>query len=185
MQDAKKKEWRIKKISYLPKGQKYQSAHTENPLRSLAMVFGFLIFAAGVGLMLMHKIKPPLGISMIVFGILTITVGSLLAVWYRQRNWVRIMADCLDRDFQFHTEYTRNNGRLQAHEKWTPRILCSFTYKKKEYQVTPDFPILFNFRSRESAQRYINAGVNSKNKCVLWVNPENPLQTLFLKKKLI
>ena len=80
MQDAKKQEWRIKKISYLPKGQKCQSAQAENPLRSLAMVFGLLISAGGVALLVMHKIKPSLGISMIVFGILTITVGSLLAV---------------------------------------------------------------------------------------------------------
>lgn len=88
---------------------------------------------------------------------------------------------CVDREVQ-EFEDPDSVGSFVKNTFWAPRILCEFDYKGTRYRVTPIIVKLTAFSTKEDVNRFLDERINSDGTCTLWVNPKNPLHTVFHKK---
>ena len=110
-----------------------------------------------------------LGISML---------GIICSAFQLQSGWKRIDAHCIDREI---SEYEKEPGDITS--SWGYRLICVFSFDGKECKVTPEPSTLVSFRSKQQVEKYLNGKINQNGYCKLWVNPKNPLQTVFHKKR--
>lgn len=108
------------------------------------------------------------------FGVGGLVAGILACVYtasQRYQHWVSVNAICCDKEVR--------SARPQGHEVWTFRVQCDFQYEGKTYAVTPALGLWCNFRKEEAVLKYLNETIDQNGNCLLWVNPDNPLQTSF------
>jgi hypothetical protein len=78
-------------------------------------------------------------------------------------------------------ELEKDQGDLIS--SWAYRLVCEFRYEGKTYRVTPDFSHLASFCSKGKVERYLDERIDLYGNCLLWVDPKNPLHTIFENKK--
>lgn len=92
-----------------------------------------------------------------------------------------VEAACIDKDVQEFEEFDPDGGFPNA-KIWAARILCQFNYNGCRYTVTPIIVKLTAFSTEEEVNRFLEARIDSDGICTLWVNPDNPLHTVFHEK---
>jgi hypothetical protein len=115
-------------------------------------------------------------------GLLIAILGRLYAAWHKQSGWVKISATCIDQEVQKRKAKTGNHTFTDV---WLCRLHCTFNYKGKNYEVTPETHHVVNFSSQEKAEQFLESSISNNGICSLFINPQNPLQANFVKKQLI
>jgi hypothetical protein len=113
-----------------------------------------------------------------VSGLVVIMTGVILSAYQIQFGWKRINAQCIDREI---SEYLKEPGDITS--SWGYRMICIFTLEGMEYKVTPEPSHLVNFKSKQKVKKYLNERIDENGNCQLWINPKNPLQTVFHRKR--
>jgi hypothetical protein len=117
-------------------------------------------------------------IMIAVAGLAITMLGIISAAFQKQAGWKCIDAQCIDREI---VECERDPGEMTS--TWAYRLVCVFTYEGKEYKVTPESSDLTGFSSERQVQKYLDERIQPDGHCQLWINPQNPLQTIFHKKR--
>jgi len=89
-----------------------------------------------------------------------------------RRNWVKILAQCTDKEWKSVLGAPGRNGGVS--KTWIFQLLCEFELDGKRYTVTPGY--WSTFFSESQLQKFLNKVISPEDKCQLWVNPKNPLQ---------
>lgn len=105
-------------------------------------------------------------------------LGVALSALQLQSGWKRVEARCIDREIR---EYGKEPGEMTS--SWGYRLICGYDLDGTEYRVTPEPSNLAAFRSREHVETYLSGRIDPNGRCQLWINPRNPLQTVFHKKR--
>jgi hypothetical protein len=169
--------WRIQWIPWW-EPEKPEVIRPKNPLPliGVALFLGAIFWGQ----------RPIFGISLSVYqtiavliaGLAIIMLGVIISAFQNQFGWIRINAFCIDREIR---EYSREPGDLTS--TWGYRLLCVFNYEGQEYKVTPEASHLTGFNSERQVQKYLNERIGHDGYCQLWIDPDNPLHTIFHKKK--
>jgi hypothetical protein len=101
-----------------------------------------------------------------VVGLSVALFGSLFSIALKKREWVIVNADCLDREIG---QEWHSHGQT-----WCFRTVCQFTLECKQYTVTPDYSGIV--ASRQGAERFLGRAISPAGKCLLYVNPADPLE---------
>ena len=117
-------------------------------------------------------------ITIAVSGLAIVMLGIISSAFQLQSGWKRIEAQCIDREIG---EYWKEPGVITS--SWGYRLVCIFSFEGKEYTVTPEPSNLVSFNSKQQVEQYLNEKINENDSCQLWINPKNPLQTVFHKKR--
>ncbi len=168
------------RIQWIPwwKPDKPEIINSKNPLSLIGVVIFIGVFFwnnysfFGVTLTVSQIIAVAvsgLGISML---------GVISSAFQIQSGWKRIDAQCIDRDIR---EYEKVLGDITS--SWGYRLICVFSFEGNEYKVTPEPSNLIGFNSKQQVEKYLNEKINQHGNCQLWINPKNPLQTVFHKKR--
>ena len=174
--------WRIGNIPWQEDGKPEYYFNT--PL-TLGMVFvGLIGFFGGVFLLVGHSTSIPLGIGVAVAGLLILLSSRFAAGYFLYRDFERVDAKCLDQEVR-KFEDPDSVGSINRITYWVPRILCEFTYKGRTYRVTPTIAKQCAFPDEKSAVQFLQERMDPDRRCTLWINPANPLQTVFHKKPLM
>jgi hypothetical protein len=169
--------WRIQWIPWWEPG-KPEIIKPKNPL----VLIGIVIFLGTIfgipwsffGVTLSAKQI----IALMVSGLVIIMIGFILSAFQIQLGWKRINAQCIDREI---SEYLKEPGDITS--LWGYRMICIFRFEGMEYKVTPEPSHLVNFNSKQQVEKYLNERIDQNGNCQLWINPKNPLQTVFHKKR--
>jgi hypothetical protein len=172
--------WRIQHISWQPEG-KLEFYNPPSPFTWLLILVGFAAFFGGIPLMADNLVSTPVGIGIMLAGIVLLIASRYTAGYRLYRHYVRVDAKCLDRDVQ-EFEDPDNAGSLIKNTFWAPRLLCEYRYRGQTYTVTPIIVKTVAFRTESAVHRFLDARIDRNQKCTLWINPEVPLQTFFHKK---
>lgn len=113
-----------------------------------------------------------------VSGLAIIMLGIILSACQIQYGWKQVVARCIDREI---SEYAREPGDLTS--SWGYRLVCVFHFEGEEYKVTPEPSHVVTFNSKRQVQRYLHEKITDDGSCRLWINPENPLLTIFHKRR--
>ena len=111
-------------------------------------------------------------------GLIIALIGILYSALKKQAGWTRIDATCLGREIR---EVAGDPDDIKP--VWAYRLVCRFIYNEKTYTVTPEYSHAINFRSAQHVEQYLNERIQPDGRCHLWINPHNPLQTIFHKKR--
>lgn len=117
-------------------------------------------------------------IAIAILGLAIIMLGIISSALQIQSGWKRIDARCIDREIG---EFAKEPGVITS--SWGYRLICAFSFGGKEYIVTPESTNLVSFNSKQNVEKYLNKKISHDGSCQLWINPKNPLQTVFHKKK--
>lgn len=117
-------------------------------------------------------------IAIALSGLCITLLGTILSAFQIQSGWKRIDAKCIDRDIR---EYEKDPGDITT--SWGYRLICTFNFDGNDYKVTPELPNLQGFNSKQKVEKYLNEKISQTGFCQLWINPRNPLQTVFHKKR--
>ena len=109
-------------------------------------------------------------------GLAITMLGIISAAFQKQAGWKCIDAQCIDREIG---ECEKDPGVMTS--TWVYRLVCVFNYEGKEYKVTPEPSHLTSFSSERQVQKYLDERIQPGGRCQLWINPKNPLQTIFHK----
>ena len=110
-------------------------------------------------------------------GLAIAMLGSVYTAVQIQADWERVEAQCIDREI---AECSDPDGGSPS---WAYRLLCTFRYKGLEYTVTPEASHLVSFNSERGVQKYLEERIQPDGRCQLWIDPQNPLHTIFHKKR--
>lgn len=108
-------------------------------------------------------------------GLAIILLGRFYAAFKRHADWQRVTARCVDREIQKRTGY-RGGDRGTS---WEYRLLCTFEFNGRAWQVTPEPSHMVAFNSQAKIERYLEERIQPDGTCKLWVDPSNPLHTMF------
>ena len=141
---------------------------------------GFVAFLGSVLLVVTGRAHVSvLGIGVVGLGV--ILLGRLYAVRDKQRGWVEVSTRCEDREVQKRMSYAGKRPK----PTWEYRLRCTLRYNDQDFMVTPELPRVFGFSSEASVHEYLETRIGPDGACKLWINPENPLQTMFHRKQII
>jgi hypothetical protein len=172
--------WRIQHIPWQPEG-KLEYYSPGSLLSWMLILVGFAGFFGGIPLLSKNIVSTPVGIGIMICGLLLL-FSSRFSTGYRlYRKYVRVNAKCLDREV-LEYEDPDSYGSLRKITYWAPRILCEFSHNGKQYTVTPIIVKTVAFGTEESVNKFLDDRIDSNQNCTLWINPDNPLQTIFHKK---
>ena len=105
-------------------------------------------------------------------------LGVISSAYQVQAGWILIDARCIDREIR---EYEKEPGDITS--TWGYRLVCVFSYEGNEYKVTPEPSHLSGFSSEIQVEKYLNERIQANGSCQLWIDPKNPLRTIFHKKR--
>jgi hypothetical protein len=169
--------WRIQWIPW-QEPDKPEVINSKNPLALIgAVIFVTSLFLGGqrLGSIIITEKE----IIIIAVAGLTITMlGIIMSAFQRQAGWKRVDAQCIDREIG---ECMGDPDDMTS--TWAYRPVCVFTYEGREYKVTPEPSPLTSFNSEQQVQKYSRERIQPDGHCRLWINPQNPLQTIFHKKR--
>ena len=171
--------WRIKWIPWQEPGQAEYIHNT--PLTLLTGFGGAALFFVSVVYLIVfkHAQWPILAVGLA--GLVMIFLGRIYASINKQAGWLYLTARCIDRDIQERHYPSKGNVKII----WEFRLICEFTHNGTKYRVTPEASHTAGFQSQDLVQKYLNARMQPDSTCKLWVNPQNPLHTVFDKKQRI
>ena len=110
-------------------------------------------------------------------GLAIAMLGSVYSAVHMRADWERVEAQCIDREI---AEIPDPEGGSPS---WAYRLLCTFRYKGEAYTVTPEASHLVGFSSEHGVQKYLEDRIRPDGRCQLWIDPQNPLHTIFHKKR--
>jgi len=162
--------WRIQRIPWW-EPDKPEIIKPKNPLAliGVAIFLGAIYFG---GTLSGNRI-----IAVAVSGLAVTMLGIISSAFQIQSGWKRIEAQCIDREI---CEYGKEPGDRTS--SWGYRLICIFSFEGKKYKVTPEPSNLVSFNSEKQVEKYLNEKISQNGYCQLWINPKNPLQTVFHKK---
>ena len=169
--------WRIQWIPWW-EPDKPEFVNQKNPLSLIGIVIFIGVFFwnnysfFGVTLTVSQEIAIALSGLGITF------LGTILSAFQLQSGWKRIDAKCIDREIR---EYEKDPGDITS--SWGYRLVCMFSFDGNEYKVTPEPSTFGTFSSKQKVEKYLNGKISQSGYCQLWVNPKNPLQTVFHMKR--
>jgi hypothetical protein len=172
--------WRIQHIPWQPEGR-LEYYIPPSPAAWLLILAGFAAFFGGIPLISNGFVSTPVGIGIMVGGIVLLMTSRFATGLALYRHYVRVDAKCLDRDIQ-EFEDPDNAGSLIKNTYWAPRILCEYRYQGQTYTVTPIIVKTTAFRSERDVRQFLDERIDRDQKCTLWINPAVPLQTFFHKR---
>jgi len=121
----------------------------------------------------------PEEIYLIVFlavcGLAIILLGRFYAAFKRHFDWQRVTARCVDREIQERSGY-QGGDRVAG---WEYRLLCTFDFNGRSYEVTPEPSYLVAFNSQSKLEQYLEERIQPNGTCKLWIDPSNPLHAMF------
>ena len=120
-----------------------------------------------------------IGIGVSVLGLMVLFGGRVLAAYQKQKGWTPIEATCIDKEVAEGVSY----GDGHPSSCWDYRILCVFKYKGKRYEVTPECSRMIGFNTKGGVENYLNDRIAPDGKCILYIDPNNPLHAVFDKKQ--
>lgn len=172
--------WRIKHIPWQPEG-KPEYYNPQDHVTRLLIVSGIACFIGP--LFIFGRLDLP------VWGMIGIMITGLLLLMASRFSYGRnlyatfepVEATCIDRDVQ-EFEDLDSVGSFPRSTFWAPRILCEFDYRGTRYRVTPIIVKLSAFSTEERVNRFLEDRIDNNGMCRLWVNPKNPLHTVFHKR---
>ncbi|MGB5444164.1 MAG: hypothetical protein WBM99_01550 [Psychromonas sp.] len=153
-------QWRIKPIPFRDPYSKMKT--------NWGALFGALLFV--VGIFAGFKIEALFIVSLLGFVLMLVCIflkGRIL-----RRNWVKVLAQCTDKEWKPVLGAAGRNGGVS--KTWAFQLLCEFELNGTRYTVTPGYWSTFISESR--LQTFLGKVTSSDGKCLLWVNPKNPLQ---------
>ncbi len=188
---ARNRGWRIQWIPWQQTGRP-EYIHN-SPLTILMILIGIGLFFAGIILMAKLTEVPNflqlpdtnpiwIGVGTSALGILTLIISRVVAAYQKQSSWIGVEASCLDRDF---AEGTRRLNHRQHTTFWAYRLLCTFNYNGRGYEVTPECSKVVTFNSRKDVEKYLESKITLDGKCLLYIDPKNPLHAVFDEKQKI
>ena len=110
-----------------------------------------------------------------------IFAGRLYAAFNKQAGWIRLTAQCIDREIHECHFPSKGNRKIV----WEYRLLCTFTRNGSEYRVTPEASHTAGFQSQDHARKYLDERIGPDGTCQVWVDPGNPLHAVFDHKQRI
>jgi len=99
----------------------------------------------------------------------------------KYQNWFPVRATCLS----VATHWVTTVDSEGDHELfWAYRLLCEYTHQGRKYIVTPlTFPHFGSlFGNNAHLRKYLKKTIAPDGSCILWINPNNPLHTIFNKR---
>jgi hypothetical protein len=169
--------WRIQHIPWQPEG-KLEVYKPGNLLTWFLILSGFVCFFGGAILFSPSGFPVWIGIAVMILGLVLLITSRFSAGRHQYDDFVSVEAICLDREVQ-EFEDPDSVGSLIKNTFWEPRILCEYRYKGKRYRVTPIVVITVAFHTDEGVTKFLDERINGEGKCRLWINPMNPLHTVF------
>jgi len=182
--------WRIQWIPWQKPGQLAYVYNT--PLTLFTGFGGAALFVGTIAYMLFpifktgrHPISSPeqlyplIGVA--ASGLALILIGRIYATFVKQAGWKKVNAHCIDREVQKRSGYS-GQGREVA---WEYRLLCTFTFNGRKYEVTPEASHVVAFTSRERLEQYLKKRIGPGGACRLWIDARNPQHAIFDKKQRI
>lgn len=131
------------------------------------VLIGLVLFVCGF-VSLLATGKPSASAIVITgIGFSLFLLGALISNRAKRRDWLRIEATCIDREYK---RVASNRGNT-----WRFRLLCKFKLDGKEYTVTPFY--YSSFASEKRLLRFFDEVISTQQTCPLWVNSHNPLET--------
>lgn len=160
--------WRIQWIPW-SEPDKPQMINNNSPLS----LIGILMFLGSIGyLCWMGGGMVPIMVAVV--GLITTMSGIVHAAISMHNDWVRLEAQCVDRELK--------RFRQSRKPVWAYRLVCEFDFADETYRVTPNPSHLVAFSTEQRLKKYLEDRIQPNGHCCLWVNPDNPLQTIFHKK---
>lgn len=169
--------WRIQWIPWW-EPDKPEIITQNNPLSLIGIIVFIGVFFWNSYAFFGVTLTPSQMIAIAVSGLGLIFFGAILSAFQAQFGWKRIDAQCIDREIR---EYEKDPGDITS--SWGYRLICTFRFDGNEVKVTPEPSTLSSFHSKQQVEDYLNGKINQDGYCQLWVNPKNPLQTMFHKKR--
>jgi hypothetical protein len=169
--------WRIQWIPWWEPGKpEYISPKNPIPLIGVAIFLWALLWNQRPFFSISLSVNQVIVVAFT--GLVIAMFGMVLSALQKQAGWVRIDAQCIDREVG---ECLGDpEGRYPT---WGYRLVCVFSYDANEYTVTPEPSHLIGFNSERQVEKYLSERINPDGYCQLWINPKNPLQTVFHKKR--
>ncbi len=153
-------EWRIKTIHFRDPNAMMET--------NWGALLGALLFIGGIFAGFKVKAMFPISFFGLVLGLVSILFKGRII----RRNWVKILAQCTDKEWKSVLGAPGRNGGVS--KTWIFQLLCEFELDGKRYTVTPGY--WSTFFSESQLQKFLNKVISPEDKCQLWVNPKNPLQ---------
>jgi hypothetical protein len=117
-------------------------------------------------------------IAVAVAGLAITLLGIISSAYQKQAGWIHVEAQCIDHEIK---KYAKEPGDITA--TWGYRLVCVFRYEGNEYKVTPELSHLVSFNSEKQVKKYLSERIDANGYCQLWLDPKNPLHTIFQKKR--
>jgi hypothetical protein len=171
--------WRIKWIPWQEPGHVEYVYNT--PLTLFTGFGGAALFIGSVAYLLIFKQAQGPLLAIGVAGLVMIFLGRIYAAFNKQAGWIQLTARCIDREIQERHYPGKENIKIV----WEYRLLCVLNHNGTEYRVTPEVSHIAGFQSQDLAQKYLTERIRTDGTCNLWVDPQNPLHTVFDKKQWI
>jgi hypothetical protein len=100
-----------------------------------------------------------------------LVLGREYAAYHQQAGWEQVEATCLDQELK--------ESGLGDERGWEYRLLCRFTYQGQGFLVTPESSHLALFNTAQQARDYLERKLDPDGRCLLWIDPKNPLHAVF------
>ena len=171
--------WRIQWIPWQEPG-KPEVIHNPAGLIGAVIfvgIIGFFIFGQRLISDITISVNTMIAIALTGLGITFFSI--LFSSFKKQFYWKPLEAVCVDREIRQGVHYSGKRKSIV----WVYRLVCIFNFQGNDYTVTPESSHLVNFNSEQKAQMYLNKRIQPDGRCRLWINPENPLQTIFYKRR--
>ncbi|SLM28495.1 conserved hypothetical protein [Desulfamplus magnetovallimortis] len=172
--------WRIQHIPWQPEG-KLEMYNPGSPLAWFAIIAGFFCFFGGPFTFSYQRFPVWVGISIMVTGLALLMSSRFIAGRDLYGKFVAVEGKCIDREVQ-EFEDIDTDGNLIRNTFWASRILCEFEYQGVAYQVTPIIVKMVACSREEEANQFLDERIGDGGRCILWINPDNPLHCVFHKK---
>lgn len=183
LQDKLRNEgWRIEYIPWQEDGKPEYVFNS--PTTYIMIIIGLACFFGGIVLMGNQTVSIPVGIGIIIAGLLVLLASRFAAGYIMYRGFIQVQATCIDREVR-EIEDPESKSSLTRITYWYPRILCEYDYEGQTYRVTPVIAKTIASNNEESVNGFLDARIGPDKRCTLWINPKNPLQTVLHKKPLM
>ncbi|MFA9423272.1 MAG: hypothetical protein ACERLG_06825 [Sedimentibacter sp.] len=157
---SKTMEWRIKNIPFCDSFAMMKT--------NWGAIIGSLLFVGGI--FAGFKASPLFSISII--GLFFTLISILFRGRIERKNWEKVLAQCTDREWKSVLSLAGSKGGVR--DVWAFQLLCEFELGGKMYTVTPGY--WSTFISESQLLKFLNKVITSEGKCMLLVNPKNPLE---------
>lgn len=169
--------WRIRHIPWQPDG-KPEYFVPRDPVTKVLLVLGLVCFLGGIPL---NQVSIPLGIGTMLLGLAALFASRFSMGYFAYRSYVPVRARCIDREIIEYEDPDSIDSLIKT-TYWAPRVLCEYEHDGHTHRVTPIIPRVTAFATRQGVERFLAERIGPGQACTLWVNPDNPLQTILHKR---